>query len=325
MTTTQVITQFYLNSGLSNNNKDDSSHKCVLSKNALMTAQKELREDGFIREQALQQLKQRVERNNQLINIKTDDNFLLRFLRVKKFNVPMAEHMLIKYLNFRQSLQHLTFNMDYKEDKVYQLLNDGYIFVSPIRDCGRRVIITVAEKFDPEKYTQEIQCKLHSITYETLLLDEETQIMGVTHIADMKNVSMSQVASWSPHEAAVILKIGEQALPMRHKAIHVLNMPVIMKFLYDFAKERLSPKMATRAKVHNSVQQLNQHIDPQCLPKEYGGTIPMAEMIEMWKKELEESRERLMTLDKMKSLVPIRRRNTNFREMEGSFKRLEVD
>lgn len=110
---------------------------------------------------------------------------------------------------------------------------------------------------------------------------------------------------------------------MRHKAIHVLHMPAIFKFLYDFAKERLSPKMATRAKVsitvifsssnfaikkvlivfhtfkrcenvkkkiniliinffpkvHSSVQQLKQHIDPQCLPKEYGGTIPMAEMI----------------------------------------------
>lgn len=76
MTTTQVITQLYLNSGKNNsishlNNNNEPIHKSVLSKNALMTAQKELRENNLIREQALQQLRQRVERNDKLINCRT--------------------------------------------------------------------------------------------------------------------------------------------------------------------------------------------------------------------------------------------------------------
>lgn len=73
MTTTQVITQFYLNSGLNNNNNNnnESSYKCVLSKSALLTAKKELREEPNIRDQALTQLKQWVEKHPQLINCRT--------------------------------------------------------------------------------------------------------------------------------------------------------------------------------------------------------------------------------------------------------------
>lgn len=90
MTTTQVITQFYLNSGLNNNNNNNNNEtspkKCVLSKNALLTAKKELREDNFVREQALQQLRQRVERNTQLINCRTGifKIVLILFLQGKK-------------------------------------------------------------------------------------------------------------------------------------------------------------------------------------------------------------------------------------------------
>lgn len=54
----------------------------------------------------------------------------------------MAQHNLIKYLNFRQSMSYLLYNLDYLEPKVAELINSGYIFASPERDSnGRRVII----------------------------------------------------------------------------------------------------------------------------------------------------------------------------------------
>ena len=36
------------------------------------------------------------------------------------------------------------------------------------------------------------------------------------------------------------------------------------------------------------------------LPSEYGGHVPMADMIEDWKKELEQKREQILSLDSMK-------------------------
>ena len=36
------------------------------------------------------------------------------------------------------------------------------------------------------------------------------------------------------------------------------------------------------------------------LPSEYGGSVPMADMIEDWKKELEQKRDQILSLDSMK-------------------------
>lgn len=58
-----------------------------------------------------------------------DESFLLRFLRVKKFSLPMAQQTLLKYLNFREKFTHLVRNMDYRDTKVMELINNGYIYI----------------------------------------------------------------------------------------------------------------------------------------------------------------------------------------------------
>lgn len=64
-------------------------------------------------------------------------------------------------------------------------------------------------KLNARKYTKVEMSKAHCITYETLLEDEENQIMGVTHFADIKGVTMSHIAMWPPVELATCLRIGE--------------------------------------------------------------------------------------------------------------------
>lgn len=66
------------------------------------------------------------------------------------------------------------------------------------------------------------------------------------------------------------------------------------------------------------------------MPKEYGGVMPMAEMIDLWKKELASKRDRLMSYDTIKLLSDrgiIRRKNKLLTDSmsSGSFRKLEVD
>ena len=87
---------------------------------------------------------------------------------------------------------------------------------------------------------------------------------------------------------------------------------------------------------------LKKKIDVECLPKEMGGQIPMADMVEMWKMEISAKHDMLVALDKMKILSDRgiiskskgdRNNNTNsnstseFRDeaVTGSFRKLEFD
>lgn len=59
------------------------------------------------------------------IYVVADPKFLLRFLRVKKFSVPMAQQTLLKYLNMRQVLPHLSLQLDYLNPSIKAIIDNG--------------------------------------------------------------------------------------------------------------------------------------------------------------------------------------------------------
>lgn len=150
MTTSHVIIKqnWFGGNKIENKDKDKSDKELELSDNALKVARKELREDRSAREQGLDQLRNWLKKNEDVENVRTDTNFLLRFLRAKKFSVPIAEQCLLKYLNLRRVFPQMTQGLDYLSPKLKEIMTNSYLVVSPIRDqYGRRVIIARACKF----------------------------------------------------------------------------------------------------------------------------------------------------------------------------------
>lgn len=71
-----------------------------------------------------------------------DSNFLLRFLRFKKFHITLAQEALERYILLRQTFG-VAFNcLDITIPMMEELTDLGYLFACPKRDSkGRRVII----------------------------------------------------------------------------------------------------------------------------------------------------------------------------------------
>lgn len=68
---------------------------------------------------------------------------------------------------------------------------------------------------------------------------------------------------------------------MRHKEVHCINAHPSMKFALDFAMSLISEKIKKRVHFYTNIDEaLSEGIlERDVLPKEYGGTMPMAEMI----------------------------------------------
>lgn len=80
------------------------------------------------------------------------------------------------------------------------------------------------------------------------------------------------------------------------------------------------------------MDELHQKVDKKILPKEYGGEVPLAEMVEKLKAKLKAQREQVLALDDM--YIEIDEKNcplvSEMNEelgigLEGSFKKLIVD
>ncbi|KAI8430954.1 hypothetical protein MSG28_001063 [Choristoneura fumiferana] len=320
------------------NNWNSSTEKCekeVLGRAArsvAAVAARELRETPATREQALRIMRDWLQKNPDVANVRQDESFLLRFLRQKKYSIPMAQQTLLKYLNLRKYYRDCFTNLDCEDPQIKGIISDGYIMISPVRDSkGRRVIIYNISKFDPGKYIWRDMCRAHVIVYESIAEDPVDQVCGVTHVGSGIGASGAHVMLWNPVDFARIIKWGEQSLPMRHKEIHVVDMPAGIRYVVDFAISMTTPKMAERVKLHTNQKSMHSHVDPACLPDTYGGSIPTRDMIQHTKQILSEQRKKLLSLDEMeilstRGIVSSRgKTKLNTQDVEGSFRKLDID
>ena len=65
---------------------------------------------------------------------------------------------------------------------------------------------------------------------------------------------------------------------MRHKEINVINVNPSIKFAVDFGLALVTEKMKKRIHFYTSLDQATD-LDKSLMPQEYGGTMPMKEMI----------------------------------------------
>jgi len=262
---------------------------------------KHLKEDEKTRKRALIDLRKWIRLHPNIKNCRMDNNFLLRFLRMQKFQLKEARDILEKYLTMRCQYPSWFHNLDCQDTALSELVDRGYIIVLPGRDShGRRVIFSQAGAMSPDKFSASDIMRAHIMTFETLLEDEENQIRGFTYIFDEESVNWSHLSIWTPSEVSKAFNCCEGALPMRHQEIHFLNLPWTMSLIFQFAKSLLSDKIRKRFQTHSNVESLRKAVDVSVLPAEYGGTIPMIDCINSWKEELESHRQDLLQLDNLK-------------------------
>ncbi|XP_045458193.1 clavesin-2 [Melitaea cinxia] len=312
--------------------KEERVGRCL--KNIAEVAAHELRETPATKEQAIRIMRDWIQKNNDIKNIRQDESFLLRFLRHKKYSIPMAQQTLLKYLSLKKYYHDIFTNLDCEDPKIKEILDNGYIAVSPVRDSkGRRVIVYNMGKFDATKFGCWDMCRAHMIVYEALMEDPIDQIFGFTHVGDGFGSTTAHVTTWNPVDFARLIKWGEQSVPMRHKEFQLVNVPAALKYIIDFAKSKVSTKISERLHIYTSIKNLHNHVDVACLPTAYGGHIPLQDMIEYTRNLLVEKRQMTLALDKMEIIstagIISSRNPTNTKgngvSIEGSFRKLEID
>ncbi|ROT83407.1 putative clavesin-2 [Penaeus vannamei] len=228
----------------------EDEYVCTLPPEVRKVASRDLMEDEATRVAGLKAMREFVARNTAITKCRLDGNFLLRFLRMKKFRIREAQELLEKYLHMRTENTHWFHGLDIKDPMIENLIDRGYFFALPERDdSGRRVFFSVAGRMDPTKHTTSDQMKSMQIAFESLLEDEENQVRGFTYIFDEKDVGLSIITLWSPADVTKAFQCCEKTIPMRHKEIHFVNLPTALFAIFEFAKTLLSEKIKNRFQV----------------------------------------------------------------------------
>ncbi|BFZ11131.1 hypothetical protein BsWGS_14170 [Bradybaena similaris] len=251
----------------------EKSYKCSLGEAALKTAIAELNEDPKTRQIELKTLRERIEKYPGL-HARTDPEFLVRFLRARKFDQERSFQLVINY--YMAKYEDKEVFRDLKPSCVKHVFDSGYTTPLGIRDKqGATVVLEKPGAWDYARFPELDLIKADCITISKLMEDEENQVYGVTLLVDYSGFTLSHFARTSPSFARRLCKLWQDVFPARLKAVHIVNEPASFSNIFALFKPFLKQKLLDRIFFHGEKYcGLHENIDPDLLPKAYGGNAP---------------------------------------------------
>ena len=259
------------------NDCEDCESLSHISGNTLERARSELGEDPETRSKLIQELRDNLTQwkpltieEKPLVVRNVDNKFLLMFLRARKFDVSKALQLYISYHKFRHKHSQLL------SKPVGHVFQSGIIKVLDSRALdGSKVICIYPGNWNASNVSFLENFHATFVVLDELIQDEMTQVHGFSILYDFTSssfLSMLQVAQSEQITKGVLIDLLQDAFPARFKAVHLIHHPwyisIVLSVIKPFMKQKLRDRIHSHGEEYSS---LHEHIDPMCLPEEFGG------------------------------------------------------
>ncbi|XP_060585300.1 alpha-tocopherol transfer protein-like [Ruditapes philippinarum] len=207
----------------------------------------------------------------------TDTEFLIRFLRVRKYSQLAARSTLEQYWTARTKYKDW-YNPEVSPDNpiILDIIKSGFYLFTPGEDSqGRRLIIERPGALRVEeiikKYgTVDVIFQAVMCIWDVLNMDERIQVNGFLLLHDGTMSDTDTAKSYNISTMKRCMHIYQKAYPTRIKGLHVYGLPLMFETLLRFVKSLFSDKIANRLHIHGkSLVSVYKYIDQSALPKEY--------------------------------------------------------
>uniref|UniRef100_A0A8C3R786 Clavesin-2 n=1 Tax=Cyanoderma ruficeps TaxID=181631 RepID=A0A8C3R786_9PASS len=241
-----------------------------LSPETLEKARLELNENPDTLHQDIQEVRDMVITRPDIGFLRTDDAFILRFLRARKFQHFEAFRLLAQYFEYRQQNLDMFKSFKATDPGIKQALKDGFPGgLANLDHYGRKILVLFAANWDQSRYTLVDILRAILLSLEAMIEDPELQVNGFT-------------GATSPSKLVQIICICfviQDSFPARFGGIHFVNQPWYIHALYTVIRPFLKEKTRKRIFLHgNNLNSLHQLIHPEILPSEFGGMLPPYDM-----------------------------------------------
>ncbi|XP_054284632.1 alpha-tocopherol transfer protein-like isoform X1 [Macrosteles quadrilineatus] len=276
--------------------------------------------------EALHELKLRIADDTEL-HACTDDAFLLRFLRARKFNISKAFTMLQRYYRMKEESPEL-FRIPRPSERLHILEmnaqcvlddrdhNGSRVYIFRVGQFKKFTTLAAAKKAQPLTYQQpptetydeakvdtslvtvEDVFSTNVLALEHVVREPETQVGGITVIVDMTGFGLQQHAKFlSPYYARRTVEVIQETFPLRFKGFHVINQPFYFDAVFAVLRPFLKEKIRQRIYLHGKdLSSLHSYVDQAILPVEYGGLQSEFDNTR-WRQQLLELEQEFMELE----------------------------
>ncbi|XP_055600189.1 alpha-tocopherol transfer protein-like [Uranotaenia lowii] len=208
------------------------------------------------------------------LNPRTDDQFLVGFLRGCKFSLEKTKEKLDTYYTVKTALPEFFEDRDPCDQKIQEYAQLGVNLPLPhtMGVDGPRIILVRMGAYDPSKRSIVDVMKVCYMITDLLVLNDDTSVIaGHMVLVDLRGITFSSLSQFSPTFIKKMTSVIE-AFPIRTKGIHFVNPSSGFDALFKLFHGFLSKKIQERIAVHDTFEALHKVIPKSHLPEEYGGS-----------------------------------------------------
>lgn len=257
---------------------------CVsaISGDTLLKARVELREVPEKRLENIRQLRRAIELyrrlpgEEELVFKRTDNRFLLRFLRARKFDQERSLQLYVNYYKYRHKHRELLEDATPDAVELRHIVESGVFAVlpAPLKD-GSHAVCLFPSRWDTATMDPFDCAKLFFLVLDKLMESEEAQVHGVSLLDNAENSTLQKLYHFLRSE---VWKMGvelQDSFPARFKGLHMVNQPWYVSLIMGVVRPLLKQKHRDRFHAHGTdIGSLYHYVDPQNLFADFGGFLP---------------------------------------------------
>ncbi|XP_018400278.1 PREDICTED: alpha-tocopherol transfer protein-like isoform X1 [Cyphomyrmex costatus] len=263
---------------------------------------------------------------------KIEDSFLVLFLHSNYYQMEPTKNTIENYYTIRTHLPEIFCNRDPLEEKgLQQSFKTVAIFpLNGLTKEGYKMIFITFLDSDPSSYNQNADFK-HAIMLTDIHFLMDDRIHGYILVIDADKFSFGHMMRTNPLEVKKHVYYIQEALPIRLKAIHVINAAPAAELLMKMAKPFMKNELMHIIRFHLSLESLSEYIPVDALPNETGGKAgSVHKLAEIHKRKFEDYREWFLldeSTRRVNEALRIGKSKTvnDLFGIDGNFKKLDID
>lgn len=182
------------------------------------------------------------------LRARTDDQFLVNFLRGSKHSLERAKEKLDLYYTIRTSLAEIFTDKDPTSPRNLELIRMGSMLPLPntATPDGPRILLMRYDN-DPSSYTMLEMIRIQFFIMNLMMKEDDNMIVGgEIGLIDFKGATMGHFTQFTPSLMKKFAMMTQDANPVRMKSFNYLNVPGFFLSIFNFFKTFLNEKMKKR-------------------------------------------------------------------------------
>lgn len=223
----------------------------TLNSNLKVIAYEELNEEPEKIKEHLDLLKEWLKKSVH-IHARTNDQFLVAFLRGCKYSLDRTKKKIDMYYTLRTHIPELIKDRDPLDKKTSEIIKLGVAL--PLTETetpgSPRIMLIRPGAFDANKFTIAEVMRVNTMVNDILMVEDDNMVVsGQIGIIDLANVTFAHLVQIQPAFVKKLTMLWQEATPIRQRGFHYINVPRGFEQIFSLLKSFISDKMKSRVRL----------------------------------------------------------------------------